>query len=61
MWKQDDIGYFANADAARSAQVWRQDRWWKWTVFFHGRSITGRSRSLDEAKSSAAVMLKRMR
>lgn len=62
MWKQDDIGFFAaNADAARSAQVWRQGRHWMWAVYFCGRSIRGRHRSLDDAKSSAEIMLRRMR
>ena len=60
-WKQDDIGHFANHVAGPSAQVVKEGRRWVWAVFHaNGAKLwKASSRTLDEAKSNAEIMLRR--
>jgi hypothetical protein len=58
-WIQDDLGYFAN-QGDRQASVWGVGRYWRWSIFVKGEKVaSARSRSLDEAKDNAAIMLRR--
>jgi len=58
-WIKDDLGYFAN-QGAKQASVWREGRFWRWSVFVGGeRKCTARSRDLAEAQEYAAIMLRR--
>ena len=56
MWKQDDIGHFAN-NGALSAQIVRDGRRWRWIIFNGGKVASARTRTLDEAKDCAAYMI----
>lgn len=62
-WKQDDIGHFANHPQGPSAQVVRDAprRRWVWHVFHaNGAKLwKASSRTLDEAKHNAEIMMRR--
>lgn len=63
IWKQDDIGHFANHPAGPSAQVVRDKprRRWVWVVFHaNGAKLwKASSRTEAEAKSNAEIMMRR--